>query len=90
MAMIQAAVSRSREFQADASAAKLMGSGRPLAQALARLEDAAGRVPSRVNPNQASAYIVNPLKAQAVGGAFSRLYSTHPPTAERIRRLNSP
>ena len=85
-AMIQAAVSRSREFQADASAAKLIGTGEPLARALERLEAYAGRVPSGVNPNQASAYIVNPLKAQAAGGG-AKLFSTHPPTAERVRRL---
>ena len=85
-AMIQAAVSRSREFQADASAAKLIGTGEPLARALERLEAYAGRVPSGVNPNQASAYIVNPLKAQAAGGG-ARLFSTHPPTSERVRRL---
>ena len=85
-ALIQAAVSRSREFQADASAAKLIGTGEPLARALERLEAYAGRVPSGVNPNQASAYIVNPLKAQAAGGG-ARLFSTHPPTSERVRRL---
>ena len=85
-AMIQAAVSRSREFQADASAAKLIGTGEPLARALERLEAYAGRVPSGVNPNQASAYIVNPLKAQAAGGG-AKLFSTHPPTSERVRRL---
>ncbi len=89
--LIQAAVSRSREFQADASAAKLIGDGRPLARALASLDAYAERVPSGVNPNQASAYIVNPLKAQAArgGGGFGKLFSTHPPTVERIRRLES-
>jgi len=88
--LIQAAVSRSREFQADASAASLMGDGRPLASALRRLEVYSERVPSGVNPNQASAYIVNPLKAQARGGGGAvKLFSTHPPTAERIRRLES-
>lgn len=88
-AMIQAAVSRSREFQADASAAKLIGTGEPLARALERLEVYANRVPSGVNPNQASAYIVNPLRAQARGGGGRRLFSTHPPTAERVQRLRS-
>ena len=85
-AMIQAAVSRSREFQADASAAKLMGDGRPLASALERLEVYSQRIPSGVNPSQASSYIVNPLRAQARGGS-GRMFSTHPPTSERIRRL---
>ena len=92
-AMIQAAISRSREFQADASAAKLLNDGRPLARALERLEVYAQRVPSGVNPSQASNYIIDPLKAQARGGGggggFGRMFSTHPPTAERIRRLQS-
>ena len=90
-ALIQAAVSRSREFQADASAAALIGDGRPLANALRSLEVYSRRIPSGVNPNQASAYIVNPLKAQARGGSGGsvKLFSTHPPTEERIRRLES-
>ena len=92
-AMIQAAISRSREFQADASAAKLIGDGRPLARALERLEVHSQRIPSGVNPSQASNYIIDPLKAQARGGrgggGFGKMFSTHPPTAERIRRLES-
>ena len=92
-AMIQAAISRSREFQADASAAKLINDGRPLAQALGRLETYSQRIPSGVNPSQASNYIIDPLKAQARGGGgrggFGKMFSTHPPTAERIRRLES-
>ena len=86
--IIQAAISRSREFQADASAARLMGDGEPLALALEKLEVAAARIPSGVNPNQASSYIIDPLKAQAVGGRKrSRLFSTHPSTEDRIDRL---
>ena len=87
--IIQAAVSRSREFQADASAAKLIGSGAPLASALEKLERGAQAIPVNINPNQASAYIVNPLSAQARGSGGSRLFSTHPPTAERIARLRT-
>ncbi len=90
--MIQAAISRSREFQADASAARLIGDGRPLARALERLDAYAQRVPSGVNPSQASSYIIDPLKAQARGGGsggFGRMFSTHPPTSERVRRLTS-
>ena len=88
--LVQAAVSRSREFQADISAAKLIGDGRPLARALERLESHSRRIPSGVNPSQASAYIVNPLKAQAAsGGGFGKLLSSHPPTSERIRRLQA-
>jgi heat shock protein HtpX len=83
--MIQMAISRSREYAADASAAKLIGDGEPLARALQRLEAYAGRIPSNVNPSQASNYIVNPLKGRKV--AFGNLFSTHPPMEERIARL---
>jgi len=87
-AIIQAAVSRSREFQADASAAKLLGTGEPLASALERLEVYANRIPSGVDPNQASAYIINPLKAEARGGrGTGKWFSTHPPTEDRVRKL---
>ena len=86
-ALIQAAISRNREFQADASAARLMGDGEPLARALEKLEVASARIPSGVNPNQASAYIVNPLRAEARGRGGGRLYSTHPSTADRVERL---
>ncbi len=88
--LIQASISRSREFQADASAAKLIGTGEPLARALERLDAYASRIPGNVDPNQASAYIINPLKAQARGssrGGMGKLFSTHPPTEERIARL---
>ncbi|MEM9464288.1 MAG: zinc metalloprotease HtpX [Actinomycetota bacterium] len=91
-ALIQAAVSRSREFQADESAAKLLGTGEPLAQALERLEAYANQIPVDVDPNQASNYIVNPLSAQARGrdgGGMAKLFSTHPPTAARVERLRS-
>jgi heat shock protein HtpX len=90
--MIQAAVSRSREFQADESAAKLLGTGEPLAQALERLETCANRIPAAVDPNQASNYIIDPLKAQARGGqrgGLGKMFSTHPPTEQRIARLRS-
>ena len=86
--MIQSAISRSREFHADASAARLIGDGEPLAQALEKLEHAAVRIPSGVDPNQASAYIVNPLRADARRGRGGpRLFSTHPATADRVTRL---
>lgn len=93
--LIQAAISRSREFQADASAARLLGTGEPLAQALERLEIAAGqRTPLHVNPAQASNYIINPLKEELrndIGGmgGFGKMFSTHPPTEARIARLRS-
>ncbi len=85
--LIQAAISKRREFHADASAARLMGDGEPLARALEKLEVGSGRIPSGVNPNQASSYIVNPLKAEARGRGGGRLYSTHPSTADRVERL---
>ena len=84
-AMIQMAISRSREFEADASAARLLGSGEQLARALEKLELGATRIPVEINPAQAQAYIVNPLRR----GQFAKMFSTHPPTAERITRLRS-
>jgi len=83
--MIQFAISRNREFEADASAARLLGTGEPLARALEKLEIGAQRIPVDVNPAQAQAYIVNPLR----GGGIAKLFSTHPATADRISRLRS-
>jgi heat shock protein HtpX len=82
-ALIQAAISRSREYEADAAAARLLGTGEPLARALEKLEAGATRIPSHVNPAEASAYIVNPLRGRNV----ANLFSTHPPAEERIARL---
>jgi heat shock protein HtpX len=82
---LQMALSRSREFQADASGAKLIGDGEPLARALEKLNFYAQRIPSDVNPAQAQAYIVNPLTGRNV--AFASWFSTHPPADERINRL---
>ena len=90
--LIQAAVSRSREFQADESAATLLGTGEPLASALERLEAYANRIPAEVDPNQASNYIIDPLKAQArggQGGGLGKMFSTHPPIPERVKRLSA-
>jgi heat shock protein HtpX len=89
--LIQMAVSRSREFEADRSAAELLGSGESLARALERIETLAVRHPMQVAPAQAQAYIHNPLAEmhhkRRTGLDVSRLFSTHPATAERIRRL---
>jgi heat shock protein HtpX len=85
--MIQMALSRSREFQADASGAHLINDGDALARALEKIEAYAKRVPMNVNPAEASAYIINPLTGRRV--AFAGLFSTHPPTEERIRRLRT-
>jgi heat shock protein HtpX len=83
--LLQMALSRSREFEADRSGAQLLGTGEPLARALEKLEIAAGRIPMDVNPSQATAYIVNPLTGRKVTGA--NLFRTHPLTEERVRRL---
>jgi heat shock protein HtpX len=83
--LIQMALSRSREFQADASGAHLLGEGEPLARALEKIEAYAKRVPMDVNPAEATLYIINPLTGRQVN--FAKLFSTHPPTEERIARL---
>jgi heat shock protein HtpX len=90
--LIQMAVSRSREFEADRGAAELIGSGEPLARALQKIETIATQRPMAVQPAQASHYIHNPLaEARSSRGGqantFAKLFSTHPATDERIRRL---
>jgi heat shock protein HtpX len=81
--LIQLAVSRQREYLADATGAQLLGRGEPLANALETLERGAEAIPMNVNPATASLYMVNPLPRGGVG----TLFMTHPPLAERIRRL---
>ena len=83
--LLQMALSRSREYQADASGAELIGTGAPLARALEKIEAYAKQIPMDVNPAQATAYIVNPLTGRKV--SFANLFTTHPPTEERIARL---
>jgi heat shock protein HtpX len=89
--LIQMAVSRSREFEADRGAAELLGSGNALADALARIETLAARRPMMVAPAQAQAYIHNPLSELRGGrnAGMARLFSTHPATEERIARLRA-
>jgi heat shock protein HtpX len=89
--LIQMAVSRSREFEADRGAAELLGSGHSLADALERIEVLAARRPMAVAPAQAQAYIHNPLNELRGGrnAGMARLFSTHPATEERIRRLRA-
>jgi heat shock protein HtpX len=82
--LIQLAISRSREFSADAGGAEILGDPLPLASALQKLEAGAGRAPLDVNPATAPLYIVNPLK-----GGLSGLFRTHPHTEERIKRLHA-
>jgi heat shock protein HtpX len=82
--LIQLGISRQREYLADATAAQLLGTGRPLANALETLARKTEEVPlGQVNPATASLYIANPFPGQVVAS----LFSTHPPTAERILRL---
>jgi heat shock protein HtpX len=83
--MLQMAVSRSREFEADRSGAQLAGTGEGLARALEKLNIASKRIPMQVHPAQASMYIVNPLTGRTVN--FAKLFLTHPPIEERIARL---
>lgn len=85
---LQMALSRSREYEADAAGARLLGTGEPLARALEKLEIGATRTPVDLNPAMAQAYIVNPLRRGGRQGG-SNLFSTHPPTADRIARLRS-
>ena len=89
--LLQMALSRSREFDADRSGARLIGDGEPLARALESIERAAHAIPMPVQPAQASKYIINPLTNEAVSRRvqFANLFTTHPPTAERARRLRS-
>ena len=83
--LLQMALSRSREFEADRSGARLVGDGEPLARALLKLEQAARQIPMDVQPAQAQKYIVNPLTGRKVN--FSNLFTTHPPTEDRVQRL---
>jgi heat shock protein HtpX len=85
--LLQMALSRSREFEADRSGAELIGTGEPLAQALQKLEVYAARVPMEIAPAQAQAFIVNPLTGRNV--SFANLFRTHPTTEARVERLRS-
>ncbi len=81
--LIQLAISRSREFLADSTGARISGNPYGLASALEKLEYAASRIPMSSNPATAHMFIVNPLSAET----FMKLFSTHPPIRERIERL---
>ncbi|MDX9835426.1 MAG: zinc metalloprotease HtpX [Desulfobulbus sp.] len=81
--LIQMAISRSREYIADATGAEICGRPQALASALNKLAIDNAQQPMDVNPASAQMYIVNPLK----GGSISGLFATHPPMEERIRRL---
>jgi len=81
--LIQAAISRSREFAADATGAQIAGTPYGLADALRKIEAVAKRVPLDANPATAHMFIVKPFS----GAGLMGLFSTHPPTADRIRAL---
>jgi heat shock protein HtpX len=83
--LLQLAVSRQREYLADATAADLLGEGRPLADALANLERGVQAIPMTVNPAAATLYIASPL----AGGGMASLFSTHPPIPARIARIRA-
>jgi heat shock protein HtpX len=85
--IIQFAVSRQREYQADRTAAEILGRAAPLARALRRLDTMSKRIPMDVAPAVAPLAQVNPLAAH--GGGFARLFSTHPPIEERVARLEA-
>ena len=82
--LLQLALSRSREFEADRTGAELLHDGRALAGALAKIDHVARRVPMPVEPAQASKYLVNPLSGRA---SWTALFMTHPPVEQRIARL---
>src|SRR5208283_2804835 len=81
--LIQLAISRSREYEADATGAHTTGNPYAPANALQKLEDYSKRVPLQATASTAHLFIIAPL----IGGGVGRLFSTHPPTRERIRRL---
>jgi heat shock protein HtpX len=83
--VIQMAISRTREFQADATAARLTKKPSGLASALERLHAAAERIPLEANPATSHLFIVNPLS----GRSLLRFCSTHPPVEERVKRLRA-
>lgn len=83
--LVQLAVSRSREFGADATGARLAGRTWGLSKALEKLDMASHQVPMQANPATAHLFIVNPLSGQSL----ARLFSTHPPIEERIARLRA-
>lgn len=86
--LVQMAISRTREYEADRLGAQICGKPLALASALARISNMAGRtvnIPAEKNPAAASMYIINPLHALRA----DRLFATHPPTEERIARLQA-
>jgi heat shock protein HtpX len=85
--LVQLAISRQREFKADEIGARISGRPLALANALRKLDDGAHRIPMHVSPAAAPLAQVNPLAFS--GGNVAKLFSTHPPTAERVARLQA-
>lgn len=83
--LVQMAISRSREYKADEGGARIAGNPLYLANALRKLHIASQRIPMEANPATSHMFIVNPLS----GGALLKLFSTHPPMEERIKRLEA-
>jgi heat shock protein HtpX len=83
--IVQMAISRSREYEADTGGARLAGNPRYLSGALRKLQVATEKIPMKANPATSHLFIVNPLSGRGV----TRLFSTHPPLEERIRRLEA-
>lgn len=81
--IVQMAISRAREFSADATGARILGDAQPLASALRKIEVAAQQMPMHVNPATSHQYIINPL----TGAGLMNLFRTHPATERRIERL---
>ena len=85
--IIQYAVSRQREYEADRVGAEILGRPQPLANALRRLDAMARQIPMNVQPAAAPLAQVNPFSGHA--GGMLRLFMTHPPTEERVARLEA-
>ncbi len=85
--LIQMAITRSREFEADRTGARLLGDGEPLARALGKLENAAKQIPMDVDQAHATMFIINPLTGRKV--RFAGFFRSHPPTEDRVARLRS-
>jgi heat shock protein HtpX len=86
--LIRMAISRTREFSADAASAKALGTAQPMINALVTLDSVGKQIPLDASPSMSHMYIMKPFS----GGSFLKLFSTHPPTEERIaalRALNS-
>ncbi|MGA2632433.1 MAG: zinc metalloprotease HtpX [Terriglobia bacterium] len=82
--LIQLAISRSREYEADATGAAITGNPQGLARALDKIDKYSKRIPLQVSPSMAHMFIIQPL---STGEVFSSLFSTHPPIRKRIERL---